>query len=84
MVMVLAQNIGLKRAGARFANVSAAEDRFERMGSDFHQRLRQGFIDIARENPERCKIIDADSDIDTVSERMISAVSSRLSAQGIG
>lgn len=83
LIFDLPVEVGLERAGARFANISAAEDRFERMGTEFHQRLRNGFIEIARKNPERCEIIDANGDIDLVCERMISVVSTRLSGRGI-
>ncbi|KZB53818.1 dTMP kinase [Thalassospira xiamenensis] len=83
LIFDLPVEVGLERAGARFANISAAEDRFERMGTEFHQRLRNGFIEIARKNPERCEIVDANGDIDLVCERMISVVSARLSGRGI-
>ncbi|KZB68056.1 thymidylate kinase [Thalassospira lucentensis] len=83
LIFDLPVEVGLERAGARFTNVSAAEDRFERMGTEFHQRLRNGFIEIARKNPERCEIVDANGDIDLVCERMISVVSTRLSGRGI-
>ncbi|RCK34484.1 thymidylate kinase [Thalassospira xiamenensis] len=83
LIFDLPVEVGLERAGARFANISAAEDRFERMGTEFHQRLRNGFIEIARKNPERCEIVDANGDIDLVCERMISVVSNRLSGRGI-
>lgn len=82
LIFDLPIEVGLERAGARFANVSAAEDRFERMGLEFHQRLREGFMEIARTQSDRCRIIDADSDVDTVGERMISAVSDALGGQG--
>lgn len=82
LIFDLPIEVGLDRAGARFANVSAAEDRFERMGLEFHQRLREGFMEIARTQSNRCRIIDADSDVDTVGERMISAVSDALGGQG--
>ena len=29
------------------------------MGHDFHERVRDGFLDIARREPERCVVIDA-------------------------
>ena len=38
---------GLKRAAGR----SGSETRFERMDEAFHERLRQGFLDIARQAP---------------------------------
>lgn len=83
LIFDLPVEVGLERAGARFANISAAEDRFERMGTEFHQRLRNGFIEIARNNPERCEIVDANGDIQLVYDRMISVVSTRLSGRGL-
>ena len=49
---------GLERAGKRIAGEGSAEDRFEKMDIAFHERLRQGFLEIAARNPERCAIID--------------------------
>ncbi len=65
---------GLKRAGDR----GAGEDRYERMGHGFHERLRRGFIEIAKEEPERCSVIDASKSIEQVSEAIRSVVSDRL------
>lgn len=39
LILDLPVEEGLRRAGGR----GGAEDRYERMGLDFHQRLRQGF-----------------------------------------
>jgi dTMP kinase len=38
---------------------SAVEDRFERFGLAFHERLRNAYLEIARAHPERCVIVDA-------------------------
>jgi dTMP kinase len=65
---------GLKRAGGR----GGAEDRYERMGLEFHERLRQGFLDIARHDPDRCAIVDATADLDGVHQAVMRAVKSRL------
>lgn len=45
---------------------SAAEDRYERMDRSFHQRLRDGFLEIARQDPARCRVVPADRPIDAV------------------
>ena len=47
----------LARAGA--LPLPEPEDRFERFGLDFHRRLREAFLRIAQENPDRCVVIDA-------------------------
>lgn len=82
LIFDLPLELGLERASERFANVSAAEDRFERMGLEFHQRLRDGFREIASDEKDRCHIIDASGDIETVTERVILAVKSHIAGQG--
>jgi dTMP kinase len=56
---------GLKRAGGRG---TPGEDRFERKGVAFHQRLREGFLAIAKAEPERCKVIDVSGSVDETAE----------------
>jgi len=52
---------GLERAGGRG---TPGEDRFERKGLGFHQRLRDGFLAIAKEEPARCKLIDVSGSVE--------------------
>ncbi len=55
LVLDLPVEVGLKRAQAR----RSAEMRFEKFDKGFHQRLREGFHEIAKANPTRCVIVDA-------------------------
>lgn len=64
---------GLARAKAR-----GGADRYERMGEAFHAHLRNAFVDIARREPARCVIVDADADLDTVARRVRGALRARL------
>lgn len=57
---------GLCRAGRRMDEDQSAEDRFESKGAAFHERMRQGFLAIARNEPERCAVIDAARDADDI------------------
>ena len=59
--------VGLARAKARG---EGQEDRFERKGLAFHQRLRDGFLKIAQLEPQRCKVIDASQTIENVSSQI--------------
>ena len=36
----------------------ADNNRYEKMGKDFHQRVRKGFLEIAKDNPQRIVVID--------------------------
>ncbi len=57
-VLDLPVEVGLKRA--------AVQQRYERMGIPFHEKLRAGFLDIAKAEPERVKVIDASQSVEAV------------------
>lgn len=75
LVFDLPVEVGLERAFGR----GLFETRFESKGLDFHSRLREGFLAIARDHPDRCVLIDADGDEDTVAARVWAAVQARTS-----
>ena len=52
---------GLKRAETR-----GGAARFEKKGTAFHQILRDGFLAIANENPERICVVDAEDSFEAV------------------
>jgi len=69
---------GLARATNREQAEGSREDRYEHMDEGFHQRLRDGFLDIARRNPERCVVIDAAQEPDKVQAKIRTVVGQRL------
>lgn len=69
---------GLARAAGRTDKASVRENRYERMDRAFHQRLRDGFLDIARRDPERCAVVDATRDTDAVHDWIRTLVHNRL------
>lgn len=74
LVFDLPVEVGLERAFGR----GLFETRFESKGLAFHERLRKGFREIAAAHPGRCVVIDADGDLDTVTDRVWAAVEDRL------
>ena len=70
--------VGLQRAAARRGNATA--DRFEAEGIKFHQDLRDAYRRIAAEDPERCVLIDATPDPDTVTATIWAALREHLRA----
>ena len=74
LVLDLDVDIGLKRAGAR----GGKEQRFENFDRDFHQKLRQAFLDIAARSAGRCVVIDASGSEDDVAAAIWSATAERL------
>ena len=65
-ILDLDVSLGLARAGQRLSQSETGEDRFEQMDQAFHERLRQGFLDIARRYPDRCVVMDANRTIEAV------------------
>ena len=61
LVFDLPVEIGLGRAGRR-----GAADRFEREEKAFFERIRAVYLDRARRNPDRYRIVDADRPVETV------------------
>jgi dTMP kinase len=74
LVLDLPAEEGLKRANAR----ASAESRFEQFDIGFHERLRQAFLDIAKRAPDRCRVIDAGADEDTVAQAIWKAAAARF------
>jgi dTMP kinase len=78
LVFDLPVEVGLARAHAR----AGAEMRFESKGTAFHERLREGFLAIARAEPDRCAVIDARGTPDEVEAAVWAAVEDRLGVHG--
>ena len=55
LILDLAPEVGLYRGRAR----GGSEDRFERLGTDFQIRLRNAFLELAAEFPNRCRVVSA-------------------------
>ncbi len=74
LILDLPVETGLARAMAR----GGAETRFESLGQDFHQRMRDSFLDIARKQPDRCRLIDAAGNEEAVAAAIWDAVQARF------
>jgi dTMP kinase len=77
IMLDLPVDTGLARAAER----ADGEDRYERLGRLFHERLRQAFLDIAKRAPERCVVIDAGGDLNSVEAAVRATVAERLDVE---
>lgn len=81
-VLDLDARTGLARSGKRLAEqkgYESTEDRFERMDVTFHETLREGFLEIARQDPKRCIVLDAAQSADAVFDTLKAAVLENMS-----
>jgi dTMP kinase len=69
---------GLARAGKRLQRDKSGEDRFENLDVSFHERLRQGYLDIARKEPKRCVVIDATQPVEKITAALVEKTLARL------
>lgn len=56
------------------ARVGAEKDRLESAGIEFHKRVRNGYLEIAKKNPQRIKVVDASQTIEDVQRDVIKIV----------
>ena len=56
----------------------SGEDRFEDFGAGFQMRLRDGFLTLARDNPQRFRIIDGMRDEDTIATEVAAIAEAAL------
>ena len=56
------------------ARVGSEKDRMETSGAEFFNRVRNGYLEIAKQEPERVKIIDAAKNIEEVFDDLIKLV----------
>ncbi|MDY6859368.1 MAG: dTMP kinase [Pseudomonadota bacterium] len=66
--------LGLARAKGR----NGAEERFEDFGEALQQKMRAGFLDLAREFADRCVVVDGNRGIDAVAADVARLADGRL------
>jgi len=84
ILLDLPAEIGLARAGRRRGalDATAQPDRFEREQVETHEKRREAYLDIAENEPDRCRVINADrpeqeiaADIAAIADGLLGRVS---------
>jgi len=73
LILDLDPVLGLRRADTR-----GELDRLESKVLAYHQRVQQGYLDLARANPDRCVVVDALASEEAVAGAIWSVVRERL------
>ena len=76
LIFDLPVELGLQRAAEVWAE--DGPDRFESDELEMHEKRRQGFLQIAKDEPDRCVVIDASLSLKEVSAAVDEAVSDYL------
>ena len=82
LVLDLPVEVGLVRAiGRNDKDGNYDEARFELEALEFHEKVRQGYLEIAEKEPARVKIVDASRTEDEIHEEIRSIVERELANQ---
>jgi dTMP kinase len=81
LLLDLPVEIGLERARARKAATLDPLGRFEDLDLAFHRKVRDGYLDLARSQPGRIVVIDADGSQEEVFRRLRPVLNRRLGLQ---
>lgn len=77
LVLDVPVQLGLGRAAVR-SGAAAKDDRFDSESTAFHEAVRNGFLELARREPERFAVIDASPAPAEVTESILEAIHARL------
>ena len=68
----------LARARARNTEAESSETRMDEQSVDFHRRVRDAYHALARQEPERIRLVDGAAPVDTVAREIWEIVSRRV------
>lgn len=58
--------------------VGKEKDRMESAGIDFHNRVRKGYLELAKQEPQRIKVLDATKSIEEIHNNVIEIINEKL------
>jgi dTMP kinase len=70
---------GLGRVRTRSAENLTKMDRLENMDMEFHEKVREGYLEIANEEPSRFRIFDGNLPVDELAARISACVAKEVS-----
>lgn len=77
LVLDIPVELGLRRAAER-SGEAAQNDRFDSESAAFHTAVRNGFLELARREPDRFAVIDASPAPEQVTKSILEAIHERL------
>ena len=78
VLLDVAPQTSRERLAARQATTATAPDRIEREAAAFHEKVRNGFLALAAEAPDRMAVISTERDREAVAADVRKAVEQKL------
>ena len=70
--------LGLKRSFKKAETSNTKELRFENVELAFHQRLKNGYLELAKKDPNRFVVVNANNSVEEVYEELIEKLKTKL------
>lgn len=74
-------DVSLEQCLRRIQKKQNVDDRYENLGQEFHEKVAKGFLEIAKENSQRCVVLDASESIETTELAIQAKVSALLATR---
>ncbi len=71
-------DLSVEMSAGRMAKINKAKDRLEQNSAEFFQKIRDGFLNLAKSSPERIKLINAEQSIEQISAEVINLIQKHI------
>lgn len=78
IMLDVAAGRGLERVSERSPHGKQSYDRIEREALSFHEQVRQGYLELAAAEPQRCVVVNTDRECEMVAEDVWNVIQSRI------
>lgn len=78
IILDINPRIGLARSFKKAEGMKNKETRNENRELEWHDNLRQGYLEIAKSEPERCVVLDADKSVEALHSEIVKVVAERF------
>ncbi len=78
LILDIDPTIGLARSFGKAATMAVKETRNENRALLWHQNLRRGYLQIAKEEQDRCVVLDANKDIESLHKDIVAVFEKRF------
>lgn len=69
---------GLSRSFKRNGANASNEDKYEKLGLEFQQKLRKGYLEIAEKDKDRCVVVESSGDVQKIHNKIIGEIEKRF------
>ena len=77
-VLDIDPEIGLARSFKKAETMAIKETRNENRVMAWHQNLRRGYLEIAKSEPKRCVVLNADQSVEILHKDIVQVISERF------